>query len=182
MAGTLRLPRPTDNWARALLAPFLIFVATATDRNYQTDLWHHLARGRAIVERGELVDRDLFTFTVADRPLQDVNWLTQVGYHLLYEAGGLALVQVLNSLLIAVTLGWLVRLCRRRTGSDLAAVLDQLDGCELAHAYTVRVESLRDLIELYNREVAVLEREIGKVLDGHDGQVSALSNTMDEDR
>src|SRR5439155_21414322 len=48
---------------------------------------------------------------------------TQVGYQLLYEAGGLGLVQVLNSLLIAVTLGWLVRLCRRRTGSDLAAVL-----------------------------------------------------------
>src|SRR5205823_9527468 len=30
---------------------------------------------------------------------------------------------VVNSLLIAGTLAWLVQLCRRRTGSDLAAVL-----------------------------------------------------------
>ena len=41
--------------------------------------------------------------------------------------------------------------------SDLFGVAGQalLDGCELARAYTVRVESLRDLIELYNREVAL---------------------------
>ena len=33
-----------------------------------------------------------------------------------------------------------------------------LDEMELADAYTVRVESLRDLIEVYDREVAMLER------------------------
>jgi transposase len=55
--------------------------------------------------------------------------------------------------------------------TDLFGVAGQtlLDGCEPAHAYTVRVESLRDLIELYDREVAMLEAEIGKVLDGHHG-------------
>jgi transposase len=55
--------------------------------------------------------------------------------------------------------------------SDLFGVAGQalLDGCQLAHAYTVRVESLPDLIELYDREVAMLEAEIGKVLDGHPG-------------
>jgi transposase len=36
----------------------------------------------------------------------------------------------------------------------------QLDAMELADAYVVRVESLRDLIEVYDREVAVLERKI----------------------
>ena len=30
----------------------------------------------------------------------------------------------------------------------------------LGDAYTIRVESLRDLIEVYDREVAMLEREI----------------------
>ena len=39
-----------------------------------------------------------------------------------------------------------------------------LDDMELGHAYTVRVESLRDLIEVYDREVALLEREIAKWL------------------
>jgi transposase len=36
----------------------------------------------------------------------------------------------------------------------------QLDAMELAESYTVRVESLRDLIAVYDREVAMLERRI----------------------
>ena len=39
----------------------------------------------------------------------------------------------------------------------------------LGDSYRVRVGSLRDLIELYNREVAMLEREIGRHLRGHRG-------------
>lgn len=50
--------------------------------------------------------------------------------------------------------------------SDLFGVAGQalLDSCPLARAYTIRVESLRDLIELYDREVAMLEREVGRLL------------------
>ena len=47
-----------------------------------------------------------------------------------------------------------------------------LDDVQLAHAYTVRVESLRDLIEVYDREVAMLEREIGKWLRDDKGYVA----------
>jgi hypothetical protein len=36
----------------------------------------------------------------------------------------------------------------------------QLDEMALGDAYTIRVESLRDLIELSDREVAMLERKI----------------------
>ncbi len=35
-----------------------------------------------------------------------------------------------------------------------------LDHLELPHAYLVRIESLRDLVEVYDREVAMLERVI----------------------
>jgi transposase len=45
----------------------------------------------------------------------------------------------------------------------------QLDGLAMADNYTTRVESLRDLIELYDREVALLEREIHIQLRGHHG-------------
>jgi drug/metabolite transporter superfamily protein YnfA len=114
---------PTPTWLRLSIVPVLAFIATVSDHNYLADFWHHLARGRAIVESGTLVDHDLFTFTVAGQPFQDVNWLTQVGYYWLFDLGGLDLVQVANSVLVAVTLGWLVYLCRRRTGSDLAAVI-----------------------------------------------------------
>jgi transposase len=45
----------------------------------------------------------------------------------------------------------------------------QLDRMELGDAYTIRVESLRDLIEVYDREVAMLEGQIRRRLRGHRG-------------
>jgi transposase len=45
----------------------------------------------------------------------------------------------------------------------------QLEAMVMADSYTIRVESLRDLIELYDREVAMLEREIARQLCGHQG-------------
>jgi len=119
------LPLPTAAWTRALFAPVLMFVATSVDRNYQTDFWHHLARGRAIADSGAMVDHDLFTCTVPpDQSFQDANWLAQLSYHYLYAAGGLPLVQLANSLLLTAMTGVLVWLCWRRSRSlTLAAGL-----------------------------------------------------------
>src|SRR5438132_188517 len=112
---------PTASWTRFLLPPALVFIATALDRNYQTDFWHHLARGRAMAERGGLVNEDLFTYTVAGQPLQDVNWLTQLLFYRLYTLGGLELVQTVNSLTLAVMMAVLVVFCRKASGSLLVA-------------------------------------------------------------
>lgn len=112
---------PSDRWTRLLLAPALVFIATAVDRNYQTDLWHHLARGRAIVAEDRLLNADRFTYTVAGQPLQDVNWLWQVLFYRLHTLGGLPLVQTVNSALLAVMMALLVVLAWRRCNSLLAA-------------------------------------------------------------
>jgi transposase len=45
----------------------------------------------------------------------------------------------------------------------------QLDGMTLGDNYTIRVESLRDLIEVYDREVAMLEGQIHRQLRDHRG-------------
>ena len=45
----------------------------------------------------------------------------------------------------------------------------QLDAMGLGRSYTIRVESLRDLIEVYDREVVMLERDIHRHLCHHDG-------------
>jgi transposase len=45
----------------------------------------------------------------------------------------------------------------------------QLDAMALGHNYTVRVESLRDLIEIYDREIGMLERDIHTHLRHHRG-------------
>jgi hypothetical protein len=112
---------PTDRWLRFLLVPALVFIATAMDRNYQTDLWHHLARGRVLVEEGLLLDADRFTCTIPGRAFQDCNWGWQAANYGLYRLGGLSLVQTANAATLAATLAVLVALCRRRSGSLLAA-------------------------------------------------------------
>jgi hypothetical protein len=138
---------PTPNCLRLAIVPVLAFVATVTDHNYLADFWHHLARGRAMVQEGQLVDRDLFTFTVAGQPLQDVNWLTQIGYFALYDNGGLALVQVVNSLIIAVTMLLLVRMCWRRSGSLLAGtVAGTIAFFGVWEALTIRPQTLSMLL------------------------------------
>ena len=52
--------------------------------------------------------------------------------------------------------------------TDLFGVGGQrlLDEIELGKAYRIRVESLRDLIELYDREIAMLEKETAPVFAG----------------
>ncbi|HZT80626.1 MAG TPA: hypothetical protein VFA26_10400 [Gemmataceae bacterium] len=119
MSACLRTILPTGAWVRALIVPVLVLVATGIDRNLQTDFWHHLARGRAMTERGGLVDADLFTYTVAGQPLRDNNWLTQLLYYRLFQAGGLELVQLANSLVLAAMMSLLVYLCWRASRSLL---------------------------------------------------------------
>jgi hypothetical protein len=113
---------PSDRWVRWLIVPAVAFLATAIDRNYQTDLWHHLARGRVIAAEGRLLDEDRFTCTIPGRPFIDSNWLWQLANYRLYEWGGLSLVQTVNSAVLALTMAVLVAVCRRRSGSLTAAV------------------------------------------------------------
>jgi hypothetical protein len=122
MMTYLRRLVPTGAWARAVLVPALVFMALATDRNYLTDFWHHLARGRVMAAEGRLVDEDRFTFTVPGRPFQDVNWLSQLAYHGLFELGGLDLVRCVNALLLAAALALVTWHCWRASGSLGAAV------------------------------------------------------------
>jgi transposase len=55
--------------------------------------------------------------------------------------------------------------------SDLFGVKGRqlLDQVQLANAYRIRAESLRDLIELVDREIAMVEKEVAPVFAGHLG-------------
>ncbi len=114
---------PSANWTRFAVAPALVFIATSIDRNYQTDFWHHLARGQIMANSGALLDHDLFTYTVPGKTFQDTNWLTQLLYARLYAWGGLELVQLANSATLALMMSLVVWLCRRGSGSLLVAAL-----------------------------------------------------------
>src|SRR5262249_11581274 len=139
MTSWHRFPALSGTWLRASFAPALVFIATATNANYLTDFWHHLARGRAIVLEGQLVNTDRFTYTVPGQAFQDVNWLTQVGYYHLYTWGGLPLIQFLNAALLAGMMGLLVCLCRRSSGSlGIAAAVGVFTFFGLWQVLTIR--------------------------------------------
>ena len=120
---TRSVPLPTLAWVRLALAPALVLIVTGMDRGYQTDFWQHLARGRLIAETGTVVSADRFTFTVAGRPMQDNNWLTQLLYHRLYTLGGVDAVQLVNSLVLAAAVAvvvWIAWRAGRSTGAAAA--------------------------------------------------------------
>jgi hypothetical protein len=102
---------------RAAFAPALAFIATAANHAYLYDFWHHLARGRAMVEQGGIVNRDLFTCTIKGQPIQDIGWLAQVFYYEVYSRCGLPVLQLINSLLVALAIGIIVHIVWRQTGS-----------------------------------------------------------------
>lgn len=145
----LRWFRPTGAWVYASIAPVLVFVAANVDRNYQTDLWHHLARGREIVSRGEILNHDIFTYTVAGKTFQDPNWLTQVCFYELYHLSGdsLGFLQAVNATLLAITLVIVFRHCWRTSGSmRLAAAFSVLTFLGLWQLILIRPQTLSFLL------------------------------------
>ena len=49
-----------------------------------------------------------------------------------------------------------------------------LDELDLPRAYTTCIESIRDLVEVYDREIDMLEREIHRQLKDHTGYLQAI--------
>ncbi|MHB2019427.1 MAG: tetratricopeptide repeat protein [Candidatus Xenobia bacterium] len=78
------------------------------------DLWWHLALGREIVQTGQIPTVDPFSFTAAGAPWQDDQWLSGLLFYLLYQGGGLWLLEAAKTLLLlaAVAVG-LVHASRR---------------------------------------------------------------------
>lgn len=140
---------PTGAWVYASVAVVLTFIAANVDRNYQTDLWHHLARGREIVKRGEILNHDIFTCTVAGEPLQDPNWGTQVLLYEVFHRSGdnLLVLQTVNASLLAVTLALVVWHCRRASASwRLTAGLSVFTFLGLWQLFLIRPQTLSLLL------------------------------------
>ena len=137
----------TSTPIRLAFAPLLAFMTLAANREYLCDFWHHLARGQAIVEQRRLINEDWFTFTVTGQPLQDVNWLTQVAYYLLYSAGGLDLVQIANALLVAAALAVVVgHAWHRSKSSTVAAAVGVFAFLGCWQVLTIRPQSVSLLL------------------------------------
>jgi hypothetical protein len=83
-------------------------------RQRDADIWWHLKTGQEILERGELPDKDWFTFTSTDRDWIDLHWLFQITAAKLYSLGGMELLTAVSATLGALAVG--VLLAARRAG------------------------------------------------------------------
>lgn len=112
--GTPRAPTLDHVWlAAALLLIALRPLLTPIPPN---DFWWHLATGRVIASTGSVPVADSFSFTRAGQPFFNQGWLAQLFMYWLHQLGGVPLILVVQSLVIALAYGLLLRLCIRRTG------------------------------------------------------------------
>ena len=88
----------------------------------QSDLWWHLAAGRAFFEQGSVPRTDPFSFSAQGQPWANHEWLWGVLAFWLYNCAP-ACLALANFALMAVTFGFLFEVARRASGSSLGAVL-----------------------------------------------------------
>jgi hypothetical protein len=80
------------------------------------DFWWHMATGRAIVAKAGIPTLDSFSYTQAGAPFYNQGWLAELLLYGLYQLGGVPLILIVQSVVIALAYGLLLRLCVIRTG------------------------------------------------------------------
>jgi len=87
-----------------------------------TDLWWHLANGRYILGHG-VPSRDVYSHTALGHVWVVHEWLSDVGFYLLYQVGGLRIVLLLAAATVAAGMYMVYRLLRSGGLGNNSAVL-----------------------------------------------------------
>jgi hypothetical protein len=80
------------------------------------DFWWHLATGRAIVAQGAIPIVDTFSYTRAGQPFYNQGWLAELLMYVMYQLGNVHLIVIVQSVVMALAYGLLLRLCVIRSG------------------------------------------------------------------
>jgi len=99
-------------FAAVAIAAFVIMLGPIADG----DIYWHLAAGREILQRGELLRVDPFTLSAAGRPWVDVHWLFQLGAYVTYLAFGFVGLAIAKATLVAMGAIVLTRTAERAGG------------------------------------------------------------------
>lgn len=98
------------NAERFILAVALLLAALITARTpADPDMWWHLSAGREMLERGEILIRDVFSYTRFGAPWTNAFWLADIGMYLLYRLGGFPALSLAMAFLAALTMGIIYR-------------------------------------------------------------------------
>jgi hypothetical protein len=82
------------------------------------DFWWHLKMGEIIIEKWAIPRIDVFSYTATGKLYVLQNWLAEIIFYGIYQAGGLPLVLYANGIILAATLVGTFA-CRKSTGSLL---------------------------------------------------------------
>jgi hypothetical protein len=104
-------------FAAVAASAFLVALGPISDG----DIYWHLAAGREIVQRRELLRVDPFTLSAAGRPWTDTHWLFQLGAYATYRGFGFLGLAIAKSLLMAVGAVVLTRTAERTGGASARA-------------------------------------------------------------
>ena len=96
----------------ASLAPYL-----------NTDLWWHLRTGEMIVSSGSIPDRDTLSFTADGAPWLNHEWLAEVVFFRVHEAGGILGLLILVASVVTAAFSIMYVRMRRRGAAPLIALI-----------------------------------------------------------
>jgi hypothetical protein len=91
--------------AIALLSVFILTSHTPVD----PDMWWHLRAGEAMWQHGQIITRDIFSYTRAGAPWTNVFWLADLFFYGIYQLAGLFGLTVFASLMATATFGIVYR-------------------------------------------------------------------------
>lgn len=106
------------------------------------DFWWHLKTGQLILEKGTAPHTDWYTYTNSSQPWIDLHWGFQIILALLYRIGGIPLIIVAKSLLVALT-AWICLKARpKESSTELACAIWLPAVVLLSNRFDVRPEIL----------------------------------------
>jgi hypothetical protein len=112
------VPRLTFARLLAFVAVALPVVAALRFSMSTIDLAYVIRAGNIMLDTGEVLRRDLFTFTVFGEPWLNQQWGADIVFALLHRAGSWELIHLVQAALAGVILGLVFLSCRAR-GADL---------------------------------------------------------------
>jgi hypothetical protein len=116
----------------ALLAVLLPAAASLLAAVLTEDIAYHLRAGQLMLESGELLDTDRFTFTVIGEPWLNQQWAASIGFAAVYEAAGWLGLLLMRALLIGLTFGLVYLACRATGASQIVSSLVALGAFAVA--------------------------------------------------
>src|ERR1017187_10472556 len=92
-ALTSRLRRITPGQVLAVAA-FVVILCVLVRRGGDPDIFWHLVAGQWMVDRHQIVSKDLFTFTVTGKQWIDPEYTTEIIAYLVFKLGGRTLLSL----------------------------------------------------------------------------------------